>query len=377
MYKLTKAVALTVTLGLLCQPMVFAQSNRPVSLADVQQQAKQDVSFLKKNYGLLTASGLISAGALFSILYVIQRDKKIIAQKEENVAKLQQELDQAIKDQATLKAENKTLKKGHGVSKQRTDGLKAELREARLANAKLEKAYQKEIAVLNEKLAAENQRFTTSPINVMLRVGNKKFDMQAYRPLLLRGTSPETRTALLAKIKTEPWYKALSAQEKTFFDSELVYLMEVFRHQGIEQEMQQVAKYTVEQALLRNTRPALAPLNQLLHEVVYKGAKSVVLPLFLLGGVVAAQAATSNDAEIQQMAARLEANANVFLELNSEQLAEAEKSDLLYETCLQIGAMLHEVASSNREDLQDVRATLKNDNPLNRPSMQIHHKTAR
>ena len=51
MYKLTKAVALTVTLGLLSQPMVFAQSNRPVSLADVQHQAQQDVSFLKKNYG--------------------------------------------------------------------------------------------------------------------------------------------------------------------------------------------------------------------------------------------------------------------------------------------------------------------------------------
>ena len=109
MRKLTKVVALIVTVGLLSQPMAFAQTDQPVSLAKVQEQARQDAEFLQKKYGLLMTGGLISVGTVFSLLYVIYRDKKIIAQQQKDIAKLEKELDQSTKESA-LKAENNVKK---------------------------------------------------------------------------------------------------------------------------------------------------------------------------------------------------------------------------------------------------------------------------
>lgn len=357
MRKLIKVVALIVTVGLLSQPMAFAQTDSFVSLVDVQRQARQDASFLRNHYGLLTVAGLTSVGAIFSTLYATAMTEKTIRAKKELMKSLEEKKALQAQNEALI-AQNKTLKGGHQVSKQRTGTVKTELKNTQLASKEMQAAYEKEIAELNKKMAAMQHQFNVRPANVMLKTAGREFNMDTYRPLLERSTNPEVREALLKKIKTEPWYVNLSGTEKEFFDKELRYLMEVFRHQGIEKEMQSTAVYTFEQALVtpKAVRPGLAPLRDLLHTAAYKGAaKPMAFALVLFAGLGAAQAANSSNMKSIQMAARIDTDFNSFLIAGPQELEKIKNDKLVRATIMRNAAALYNMAHLRylSEDTED------------------------
>lgn len=346
MRKLIKVVALIVTVGLLSQPMAFAQADSFVSLVDVQRQARQDASFLNDHYGLLTVAGVTSVGAMFFTLYATAMNERT-RRAEQKLAKSLEENESLKAQNKALRTQNKTLKGGHHVSKQRTQTVKTELKNTQVASKELKEAYEKEIAELNAKLAKMQHQFNVRPANIMLKTGSKEFDMQAYRPLLERSTNPEAREALLKQIKTEPWYKSLSAEEKKFFDTELHYLMEVFRHKGIEKEIESTAVYTFEQTLVtpKAVRPGLKPLHQLLHEIAYKGAaKPMAFALVLFTGLDVAHAAKSSNMKSMLMAARIDTDFNSFLSASSQQLEKIQDDKLVRETIMRNAAALYNMA---------------------------------
>lgn len=403
-----KIIALTLCLTILNSPLAWA--NAPAaqpaaqaktedkafsqSLVDYQQQAKKDIQkapWLKREGITLFAVSGTALGLLIAQKIRYQRrlngvTKDLLDKTVENI-NLKATYEEALKSAQTnvrnQEIINKRLSyiyqtesdKSEQIIKDLLDKntyLQRQLRhQTNMAEGfkEAQKVWAEERAHYQNSLDQLQRRFADKKGHYMDLVSYSKDldeELKIYEKLFDKRVPAAERDALFKKLSQEPWLKIATPQQQ----QEFLRIVKQASDVGIGGGKESASNYM--RLLIRWSIEKNMPLYERLMGMCRHIFHSHNL---LAVGLMVTLGLATHDANAQSMASRIQANFNLFLNANAQELAQLEKDENLRTICIQGAQALHEMSQMTPQQAAFLKEGLYTNNSSSQAAQKLRGST--
>ena len=356
-----KTLALAISFSLLGQSILWAapaaQETQPRTLAEYQQQAKNDMqklSWIGEKAFPFTLTLLIVSGIGVAIS---KRPTQVQAEMQKKLNEVKNLHQDRIAGQQRKIAEleiraNQFPREVSGL--QTLNRLKKEDWERKTGN--LQKALQD---VVNENYRLTERLGEAEALNYIPQ-GIQDI-ISKYEALIDPRTSNSKYNLLKRQILEETGLKTASQEERMAFITILDRTREITTVSG-----KKSATDFMVAALTKHTKNNFPSFYYLKEFLTRLSKSSGVLSV----GLLAFLAFSASDAKAAAMTQRVQKNFDLFLNASAEELAEMEKNPQLRETCIQGAQAVHYLSTLPKEELENLRNAFPEAAPA-RPAINL------
>ena len=360
-----KILALAISFSLLGQSVLWAapaaQEKQPRTLAEYQQQAKNDMQAVQT--GLSPKARLSVYFVLGSLVlartYMLKQEKiqRIEAEMSQKMEQTRAEVSNTI---TTQKSQIGALEKNIKFWQDKANGL-------RVSTQRVEENLDRTTRELKNEIA--NQVKESSQLYESLRNAEAlnyvpqeiQHIISKYEALIDPRTSNSKYNLLKRQILEETGLKTASQEERMAFITILDRTREITTVSG-----KKSATDFMVAALTKHTKNNFPSFYYLKEFLTRLSKSSGVLSV----GLLAFLAFSASDAKAAAMTQRVQKNFDLFLNASAEELAEMEKNPQLRETCIQGAQAVHYLSTLPKEELENLRNAFPEAAPA-RPAINL------